>query len=78
MKEGYLQKNSDDRFELVSENGEYLTYFTSGSNIELFDEDEEEWLQGRIEYNHDLRDYYFYKKDDTYLKLFIGDKVRCR
>ena len=78
MQEGYLQKNDDGRFELFSESGEYLTYFTSGSQIELFDEAEEIWIEGRIEYNQNLNDYYFYKNDDTYLKLFIGDKVRCK
>lgn len=78
MKEGYLQKNSDGRYELISKNGEYLTYFTSGDTIVLFDADEEIWLEGRVEYNHNLQDYYFYKEDGLHLNLYNGDKVRCK
>ena len=48
MKIGFLQKREDGRFELQDENGNYITYFTSGEPIEIFVEGYG-WINGRVE-----------------------------
>ena len=78
MKEGYLQKREDGRFQLQDADGNYITYFTSGNYIEIFDEDEEKWLIGAIEYNHGWDNYAFYNDYYGYLRIYNGDKARCK
>lgn len=78
MNEGYLQKRQDGRFQLEDAAGNYLTYFTSGDPIEVFDEDEEVWTSGIVEYNHSWENYCLCTDYHGPLKLYNGDKVRCK
>lgn len=77
MKDGYLQKRQDGRFQLEDATGTYLTYFTSGDPIEVWDADQEEWISGRIEYNHGWDDYSLYHDYHGHLRIYNGDKARC-
>lgn len=76
MKEGYLQKREDGRFNLEDADGNYLTYFTSGDPIELY-VDGYGWILGRVEFNEDYGGYYFYNQDGRHRSLWNGYKVRC-
>lgn len=71
---GYLKKNDDGRYELINSDGKYITYFTSGEPIEIWNGTI--WMRGRIEYNHDIQDYYFYNPNGRHISLHDGLKAR--
>lgn len=76
MKEGYLNLNESGRYELLDEQGNYLTYFTCGELIDIYDPDKEEWLQGRIEHNDNYNGYYFFNPNGRHRSLWNGVKAR--
>lgn len=69
MKEGYLQHNSQGRYEIPN-----ATYFTSGEPIELAVDGV--WTKGRIEYSHSDNDYYFIAEDGTEIHGLTGMQAR--
>lgn len=70
MKEGYLQHNSQGRYEIPN-----TTYFTCGEPIEIFYDNM--WIAGRIEYSHKHGDYYFLNEEEgIYIYNLIGIKAR--
>ncbi|SHH36719.1 DUF5348 domain-containing protein [Clostridium grantii] len=70
--EGKLKHNSQGRYAL-----EDNYYFTSGEPIEIFDTDDNTWLQGIIEYSHKYQDYYFCNDEDgIYIYDLLGWKAR--
>lgn len=76
MKEGYLQRREDERFELQDEKGNYLTYFTSGDSIEIYVEGYG-WISGRVEYSDDYNGYYFHNPEGRHRSLWDGIMTRC-
>lgn len=76
MKIGFLQKREDGRVELQDENGNYITYFTSGEPIEIFVEGYG-WINGRVEHSDDYGGYYFYNLEGRHRSLYNGIKARC-
>lgn len=76
VKEGYLEKLSNDKFQLVF-NDEMLPHvFSCGSPIEVYLDDSEEpgWCAGRVEHNG--QGYYFYGPGKP--MLYAGMKARIR
>ena len=77
MKTGKLRLREDERFEIINSKGEYITYLTSGDPVELYDENEERWIQGRIEHEWD-EGYYFLSNNDNAISIYENDKVRVK
>lgn len=77
MKEGILNTRYDGRYELLDAEGVDLTYFTSGSIIELY-VDDYGWVPGRVEYSDNYGGYYFYNETGRHRRLCEGLKVRCK
>lgn len=69
MREGYLQHNSQGRYEIAN-----ATYFTSGEPIEILVDGI--WTKGRMEYSHKDEDYYFIAEDGFQVHGLSGVKVR--
>lgn len=70
MREGYLQHNSQGRYEIQN-----VTYFTSGEPIEILYDNM--WITGRIEYSHTHGDYYFLNEEEgIYIYNLLGVKAR--
>ncbi|EKQ56323.1 MULTISPECIES: DUF5348 domain-containing protein [unclassified Clostridium] len=70
MREGYLQHNSQGRYEIPG-----VTYFTSGERIEIFYDDV--WISGRIEYSQREMEYYFLNEEEgIYVYDLSGIKAR--
>ncbi|MGL5381795.1 DUF5348 domain-containing protein [Clostridium sp.] len=69
MRQGKIYKNEQGRYQL--ENDSY--YWTCGDSMLVYDEDEEQWLNGRVEYGD--RDYYW-TNDDYDVPLYNGLEVR--
>ena len=63
--EGYLQRNSNGRFELDG------IELTSGSPIDAWDEEYEEWITTRIEHHEDYYIYHLREQDpqDTLVRI---------
>lgn len=76
MKKGYLRSNKYGRYELIDEEGNCLTYFTSGDPIDIYDETLEEWLQGRVEYDDNYGGYYFYNINGRHRSIWDGVLAR--
>lgn len=74
MINGILQKNEGGRYDLIDQDGNVNTYFTSGDLIEIYNGDK--WIKGRIEYDHDFNDYYFYNSSGRHIRLYDGMKAR--
>ena len=76
VKEFTLKLRSDGRYETNDES----YYFTSGSKIEVYVDDEIGWCIGRIECRHDNGKpiYYFLNDDDKNIDLYEGMKIRIR
>lgn len=70
--EGYLVKNSRDRFELKGYE------FTCGDAIEVFNMEEQEWCAGRVEHSINKGEYYFLCGDMGSPALEDGMLVRRR
>lgn len=71
-KEGYLNINLRDRFELNN------TELTCGYPIEMYNSKYDEWENGRIEHDSKYNGYYFYNYDGGNRKLSSGAKARIR
>ncbi|NOW85578.1 hypothetical protein B0H39_003459 [Clostridium beijerinckii] len=69
MKEGYLQHNSQGRYEIPN-----VTYFTSGEPVQILVDDI--WTNGRMEFSHSDGDYYFIADDGTEVHGLTGIKAR--
>lgn len=69
MKEGYLQHNSQGRYEIPN-----VTYFTSGEPIEIVVDGV--WTKGRIEFSHSDKDYYFIAEDGNQVHGLTGIQAR--
>ena len=69
MKEGYLQHNSQGRYEIPN-----ITHFTSGEPIEISVDGI--WTEGRMEFSHLDKDYYFIANDGTEVHGLTGMKAR--
>lgn len=69
MREGYLQHNSQGRYEIPG-----ATYFTSGEPIEVLVDGV--WTKGRMEYSHKDQDYYFIANDGTQIHGLTGMQAR--
>ena len=59
MKQGKIYKNSQGRYQLEGD----TYYWTCGDYMELYDEEQGEWLTGRVE--HGEFDYYWTNDVDT-------------
>lgn len=62
MKQGILFKNSQGYFALDEE-----TYWTGGEAIIIFEEDDQEWLEGKVE-KDEFGEYYF---TDGFLVVYL-------
>lgn len=69
MREGYLQHNSQGRYEIPN-----ATYFTSGEPVEI--QIDGVWTKGRIEYSQEDEDYYFIADDGMQTHGLTGIKAR--
>lgn len=69
MREGYLQHNSQGRYEIPN-----ATYFTSGDLIEILADGV--WTIGRIEFSHSAGDYYFIANDGAQVHGLTGMQAR--
>lgn len=69
MRQGKIYKNASGRYQL--ENDTY--YWTCGDTMTIYDEDEEEWVDGRVE--HGNFDYYW-TNNDYDIPLYNGLEVR--
>lgn len=76
--EGCLKQMKSGRFDLINSEGRSLKTFTCGSNIELYNFEDNTWYPGRVE--HTTRDgytgYYFYNMDLN--DPFLDDGMRAR
>ena len=75
MKIGYLKLRLDGRYEMVNENNNYITYFTCGDKLELWDCDKEKWLIGVVEHKYNVG-YYLLLDNGKGIELYNGAKVR--
>lgn len=75
-KEYTLKLRNDGRYETDDES----CYFTSGSSIEVYINNEIGWCIGRVECRHEDNRaiYYFLNHDDKNIDLFEGMKIRIR
>ena len=71
-----LKLRNDGRYETDDES----CYFTSGSSIEVYIDNEIGWCTGRVECRHEDNRaiYYFLNDDDDNIDLFEGMKIRIR
>ena len=75
MKIGYLKLRLDGRYEMVNENNNYITYFTCGDRLELWDNSQEKWLIGVVEHKYNCG-YYLLLDNGKGIELYNGAKVR--
>jgi len=77
--EGKLREMDNEKFELVSA-GKYISYFSCGSRIEVYDPEEKEWHLGRVEHRsgQDGSGYYFFCRSMGNPFLFTGMQARIR
>ena len=75
MKIGYLKLRIDGRYDMESEEGRYITYFTCGDRLELWDSNKEKWLSGVVEYKYNVG-YYLLLDNNVGIELYKGAKVR--
>ena len=69
MKEGYLQHNSQGRYEIPN-----ASYFTSGEPVQILVDGI--WTNGRMEFSHSNGDYYFIADDGTEAHGLTGMQAR--
>lgn len=78
--EGKLREMDNEKFEFIDKNGKYVTYFSCGSRIEVYDPDEDEWHIGRVEHKREngTSGYYFYCSYLGHPFLYTGMRARIR
>lgn len=76
VKEYALKLRNDGRYET----NDGSDYFTSGSCIEVYIDNEIGWCTGRVECRHEDNRaiYYFLNDDDKNIDLFEGMRIRMR
>lgn len=71
MKEGMLYRNAEGHFAL-----DEATYWTGGEPISIFEEDDQEWLDGTVE-KDEFGEYYF-TNGFLVVYLYEGLPVKCK
>ncbi|MCX7843236.1 MAG: DUF5348 domain-containing protein [Clostridia bacterium] len=78
--EGTLHENASGKFDLLDRSGKYITYFSCGSPIECFIEEdgEKQWIAGRVEHTtkNGNSGYYFYGGDKPFLHNGMRARIR--
>ena len=69
MKEGMLFRNEQGYFALDDQ-----TYWAGGEDITIFEEDEQEWLEGKVE-EDEFGEYYF---TDGFLVVYLYEGLPVR
>lgn len=69
MKEGMLFRNEQGYFALDKE-----TYWAGGEDITIFEEDDQEWLDGKVE-EDEFGEYYF---TDGFLVVYLYEGLPVR
>lgn len=75
MKTGVLRLRTDERFEVINSDYEYITYLTCGDPLELYDDSNRKWIKGRVEHKWN-EGYYFLADDGRNISLYENYKVR--
>jgi hypothetical protein len=78
--EGKFREMDNEKFELVDQRGKYITHFSCGSRVEVYDPDEDKWHIGRVEHrmDNDGQGYYFVCGVMGNPFLYTGMRARIR